>query len=588
MPTVPVYGARKVDRGALPGAMLTPNAPSEAFQPAKRVDLQPAIDVARQYHEDQVNKADEVAVTKAASDLTAFETELLYGQNGALNTEGEQSFGTPEKVAAAWQKRSSEIAAGLKGDRQQMAFNRQVADRWGSVNRQVQEHVNGETKKYDAAKTNDFIDNEREAAILGYKDPERVAASLTRQVAAIKDFAGRHGASADTVEKMVSAALSSTHVGVIDRMLANDEDLSASEYFKKHKGQVSGKDVARVEKDLEEGSLRGESQRQSDDIVAKFPHDQSAADDAVKAIKDPKIRDEVQKRVDFEFAHRREMKRAAQDDLYLRATNLIDGRPGIIPRKAIPPAMWNQLDLGQRNALEARAKGADGTEGNGSNNDKVWLQFLDMTPQELGKLNASEYEVSFRSKFGKAERTRADAQWAASRDAVKNGKNFTPQMTMGQSFHERVKNGLDKSGLMPLDPKVKPTAEQYRQAASIEDEANTLLNQFEQASGKTANPIEHQKIVDEVIMRHVFAPGAVKHIKVMSRVEEGRVVGVVSRNGDGNFIIPYREVPETEKERIKSQMTQRGGKVTRDRIERAYAAAVMNDTKLLQSILSEK
>jgi hypothetical protein len=114
-----------------------------------------------------------------------------------------------------------------------------------------------------------------------------------------------------------------THVGVIDRLLANDQDLAAKQYYDAHKADVTGAATIAVERALEEGSTRGESQRQADTITAKA----ATLGDAltqVRAIADPKVRDATEERVRKFFSEKAENLRQQRDAGMQRATNLVE------------------------------------------------------------------------------------------------------------------------------------------------------------------------------------------------------------------------------------------------------------------------
>lgn len=582
MPTVRKYGAPKVERQITPSPRLSIDS-GGAFAAPKPIDTSAVTKLAADIYEQEQERADQVAITDATARLTAAETRILYGPTGLLNREQEDALKAPDEFGPAWQAEVSAIENGLKNDRQRHAFNQQVIQRSASANRQLQQHVASESQKFDIAKTENLVDNEQNAAIENYTDPARVKLALETQVAAITAFGDRHGAPAEKIEAMVSAALSSTHVGIINRMLANGKDLTASEYYKANKDQVAGNQVAQVEKNLEEGSLRGEAQRVGDSIWKKYGSDQAAADEAVRAIKDPKLRDEVQKNVDYEFSKARQRKKAVQDDYFERAAQIVDARPGIDPRKSVPVPLWNALSLEDKAALRRYADAAGGGSGpSGVTSDAKWLDFLSLSPTELKKLSRRELETGYLQYLGKRDRSRAITRWDV---AVKGGGDpeDNEDLKSAYTFAQQVTQALELSKL--TGQAGKESNDEKRLKARAARRAEELRAQFAEAKGGQLTSTEERAIVDQVVLEEAFsAPGK----KTITIKERGIAVGTVIKEDDGTVRVPYGRVPAAERASIESAIKRAGGRVTRDKVERAYAAGVMGDAAAARRIVQEK
>ena len=148
-------------------------------------------------------------------------------------------------------------------------FDRSVNNRWNSLNKNVNIHTFRELEKYQDETTESYIKNARQEAIINYQDPESVAISIDRQENAILSFAKDNGKSAEWIKEKRIDARSKTHSGVISRMLSNGQDLAARDYFQEVRGTMSVSDIKQMEGAVREGSIRGESQRQAEIIMAK-------------------------------------------------------------------------------------------------------------------------------------------------------------------------------------------------------------------------------------------------------------------------------------------------------------------------------
>lgn len=580
MPTVPTYGMPKVDRAALPGFRVSTGAPSEAFQPAPPIDLQGVQKVLGDYVAENKKKADTLAVTDAESQLADAETKLLYDpKTGYLNRHGKDAFTVGQEFDTEWQQRVSDISAALGNDDQKAAFSIASKQRHSDVNRVIQHHVSNEITNYDNQTTESAVSNERNTAIASYNDPERIDLAIQRQAKWLTERGRRLGEPDEQIAEQINQAVSQTHVGVISRMLANEEDLNAKAYYDKHKIEISGADTVNVEKSLEEGSARGESQRQADAIVRKYP-DRQAALDEVDKIKDPKVRDMTEERVNSFFSRKRQALTEMREDLYMQSTNIIDAHPGTPARTVVPPHIWSKLTLEQRNALENRAQGGDMP-----NNDKVWLSFLDLRPSVLGQMSQAEFETKYWSHLDSQHRERAAGQWSLARDAVEKGHTKNAQLSSTLDFNKRVALTLRNSGFISATKPIgKLNKEQAGLYTKFEQEAAARIEDFEltQLQGKRKSTgAEKQKIMDELLVNKVFLD--------KSFIADPEVpLFYVQEEQQNKAYVPLDKIPQSDIDYIKGLIRRSGTPLTTDKIQRAFAATKFNNRPLFDSIINEK
>ena len=486
MPQVPRI-ERQVATSPIQGGTLS-QPPAGAFnglQQTMGTTEKLAVDI----FTEEKRKADQIAVLDADLSTSQIETSLLYDpQAGALMTEGKNAFGVYDSVKDSWQKHIQETEKKLTNDNQRMAYKNLVSGRWSNIDRQLQRHIGTETRKYDDQTSTAWLANEQSRVSKNYNEPGIVASSLGIQRAVIADYAKRNGLPAKYVEQKTAEATSTTHKTVLEQMMADGNDLGAKEYYQANSAEIL--DDADIKKGIAESSLRGESQKVSDGIVAGTKTLSEALTQA-RAIDESEVRDEVTKRVKQHYA---DLDAAEKDDLernYMGAVNLMESNSGRNPRNIIPSNIWSKLTLPQREALERRSEDTQ------KNNDKVWLDYLGLDSTAISNLTRGEFETKYWSKFDKEHRNRAETLWNAAQE--KTGKDKADKFTTliaptSVSESTWVGLGLGK----PAD-----NAEAFSQ---FEHEAQKQVNLFEATvlGGKRkASPEEIEKIVNDIAVKNI-------------------------------------------------------------------------------------
>lgn len=322
--------------------------------------------------DEETRRANQIAVMSADRELSEWEnTRLRDPKSGALNRRGRDAFGLPEEIDGEFKTTYGTVRGKLGNDEQREAFDRMAHARRQDIGNEVTRHVFTEIQKYDDAETENYLANARQAALANAADPRRVSLEIERQEAAITDYAERNGLGTEYVKAKTASVRSDTHVAVIDKMLAMLDDKGAGAYYEKVKDQIVGDDTAKIEKILQEGKVRGETQRESDRIIAGWRNDDgsertlSAALDEAAKIEDAAIRSSVEDRISQSWSRYKQSERDQKEatmrvqveeiDRIMRdAGNSIDA--GSAVRRAVSPADWLKLSIGQKSALEQYAK----------------------------------------------------------------------------------------------------------------------------------------------------------------------------------------------------------------------------------------
>lgn len=361
MPTVPIYN-RQVKTAALPDVKVIDRVPDGAFgsgfdtEAVDRALKGTASAIAEVYMNEQ-QRADEVAVTSAKKKLTELELDLQFNpEYGYLNRKGKAAGEAIPDVQTRWQKGSASILDGLSSDRQKAVFDKEIGSRWDSLGRHLNQHAFTEARQYDKDETDAYIENERNAAVANYSNPERVLRAIEEQKQSVYEFGKRNGSSDEEIKATLQAEASKTHAMILEQYINADQDLAAKSYFEKFGDQFVGKDTIRAKELVEASSLRGESQRNADFLVGKHATEVDALAEANK-IQEPKLRDETVKRVKELHATRRTMRQQAGEDLYNSLDLQIEQKK--ITYDAIPETKLSLLTPAQRAGLNKKSNGED-------------------------------------------------------------------------------------------------------------------------------------------------------------------------------------------------------------------------------------
>jgi hypothetical protein len=566
MPTVPRYDQPQVSRRPLSPVSQPTDVPHGAGGLGFGIDTSGVDRALSTEYSQELERFNRAQIRGAAAKLAALETQVKYDpQKGILSMRGQNAPHARDVIDTDFAQGASEIEKTLNNDVQREAFRSLYEEHYASLHEFAGQHIQTELTKYEADQTQAIVESERNAAIataapgVSFEDvAKRASVSVAKQRAAINDFATTQGVAPEVRERMLNAASSATHAAIIQRMLNNDEDLTAQKYYDAVKDFLVGQDKSDVEKALELGSLRGESQRQADAILAASPDDQKAALAAANKITNPQIRDAVRARVEHEFQVQDDVRRTDQNRLYLQATNIIEpyvkaGRP-FLASQIVPAGMWAQLPLDARAALERRA-------GDRENDARKWHSFLELTPQQLGKLNQQEFETQYWGFFDNQTRYRAESMWQAARDAERTGR-LDPRTSSDLTFRNVVTIALGK-----IDPVYrKKTAAQLndQQAQFYADftlEAMRRKEEAEAAKGRPLTTTEVQQVVDRLSMERLY-------VDRTARGDPLRLPSEVSTDEQGNVYAP--DVPAAERETIVQKLRAAGKPSTERMIQRLW------------------
>lgn len=434
-------------------------------------------------------RADEVALLSASSQLSAWENQRIYDpNNGALTVKGKDALPLPEQVNTEFAKVAGDIEAGLSTPEQKAAFQRVKLQRGTQLDLTLRRHVFGEMQTYEAQELQSYLENSVSAAISNATDPRRVGEELDRATTAIKTHAPRLGMGPEQIEKQVTAVATATHEGVINRLLNTDNVTGARVYFEETKDQLKGDALVRVEKALEVGSQRKESQTEADKIIAgggTITEQRAKA----RAIEDPEVRDQVMARVEHDFSIKEQADQDALRASMLSAYDTIDKTGGVTK---IPAAQWAAFPGEVRSSMRSYA--AQRAKGTPIETDlPSYYRLIQMAgddPTAFVKENLLQY----RAKLDDPE----FKQLAGLQLSIKSGntKASEKDLTGFRTRQAVLESTLPLYGL-PTNPK--PGTKEEAAIAQLNRMVDQRVETFQNLTGKQPQNADVQLMVDDIL-----------------------------------------------------------------------------------------
>src|SRR5512146_2885001 len=398
MPRAPQI-PQQIQPAALPGVRVSAAGTPESY--GANVG-QTAARIGAAIYDREVYAADHAAVLDAETKAGDAQLQIIQQMS---QMRGKDAAQAPDYAAQTFDKATADIQKGLSNDRQRGLFAGLMRTKRDSLNRLALSHFNQENERFLEHTFNANMSQSVNMARANADSPLQVADEKDLQAMKIRERAQRLGYNGTPQEQdEITAMHSRTNTEVIRGLLSNDEDLKAKAYYdamlkqeKAHPGggllNFTAQDRDAVQRAVEEGSTRGTAQRLLRGWLASGKTEGEMYAEADKQ-DNPKITDLAHSLVSRHFREQAAIKKEQGDNDYLQATNLVDQAykqnpdGAIEPRMLIAPDKWATFSIGERNALEARAKALTRYEKpDRPNDDKLWLDFLALKPEEVANLS---------------------------------------------------------------------------------------------------------------------------------------------------------------------------------------------------------
>ena len=348
-PVVPRRSPAYVPTEPLPGI----RPPASAFEPPAPIDISPVTKLAESIYNEEQQKADHAAILGADTSLAQLSNQLLYDpQSGALTRRGEDAAPAHRDAMDAWTKQTSKIEQTLS-ENQRPAFQKIAQGRTEDFDRILSQHAATEIQRSIVDKGQANLDAERAATLQSYAtlgDLTRVDQGIEHQRNSITLAGHLLGEPPEVTKQKIAEEVSRIHTGVLSLMIGKEQDLAAAKYYQAHTNELEPAALLELQGHLDLASLRGESQRRSDSILASTATFGGALAEVVK-IGDPKLRDATRERVKATYEDREADMHFQRDEAFSRAGQVLEQTHDL---NKIAPADWLKLSVGDRETLKNR------------------------------------------------------------------------------------------------------------------------------------------------------------------------------------------------------------------------------------------
>jgi len=528
----------------------------------------------------QTRSSDHARVVEAETKANA---EQLRIQQAVLNMKGKEAANAPQYAQEEWNKVHQDILGTLANDRQRAMYHSIGLAKGEMINRGALSHFNQEDERFQQETFKADIQSSIDVARANAESPTAVAFEKDMQAQRIDEHAAKFGyAGTPQHDAALIGVRSTTNREVIHGLLEKGQDLRANAYYtallkQEHASptqlQLTAPDRDIVEKAIFEGSTRGESRRQTQDILTKIgietPDQRRDAIGAARAITNDKVSDATVQRLEHEFSVFDQRKSEDYSQGYLQASKIIEDQglkqPRAGVRDLIPVPMWNSLTPEDQHNLELHLDRIRKPEDH-PHDPKTWFDFQSLTDVQLAKVKPEKLMGTYLNHFDGTHYDRALAEWNAARNKVDKGDK-DPKFISALTPREEIMNAWVNSGIVDNSiPRGKWTKEDETNYNRFESQAARALS----ALPKDAKPEEIQKVLKgladaQLKQKYTVDPG------IFSRNKQVPAIGMEDIKDARSIRIPLKEIPAPEQDTIKGLLRSGGKPITNDKIERIYA-----------------
>lgn len=495
MPTVPQAPDEMLPQ-ALPGPRASTDAANitafggyDRFTPNPFHAAQGLSEDVIQMAEQERAKADDVATTAAHTQLLNLKNTLLYDpQNGAYTKKGQDAFSVPDVYGQKFQDGADEIGNGLHNDQQKAVFDKMRQTYSAEFHGEIDRHVFQQAQQFDKDTFSNGLEAAQKDAVLNYQNPGKVDQSIAVQQSLLDSFASRNGIAptSDQYKNMQSDIASKTHEGVISRMIDNGQDAVAKNYFDSVKDDLNTPTLLHTEKLVEEGSLRGQSQRLVDSMMDR----NLSATDAMSEMRDisePKLRDEVSARYRSQLAEQKALQSDQQNQQFQQLAQTVEQTKNT---DSIPRDQWLSLTLSDREALDKRADQLR----RGVQPETNWNEYYNLKTQAADPKLQNDF---MKENLMKYRTDMADTQFNELinlQTSLHKQDGKADPLLNGFTTNQEVVN--DSLKAMGVNPTAKPGSDGATQVNQFRQMVDQQIINHQQTTGKKASTQEVQGIVD--------------------------------------------------------------------------------------------
>lgn len=575
MPRVPVDN-RKITTAAMPGARLSEVSP-DAFGAGLGQDIQRTASIVHnQILGPEWDRANQAKVNDAAAKLAAKRLEL---GNRLKQAQGEQAMEVAGQVETDFDTARNDARGLLVNDAQRNAFDQDAERLSLGLRETVDNHVIVQNEIVAKQKVEARVTTMLNSGIANRNDEGMAWHDQQDAQAALETYQRSLGVPQDVRDAQQAALRSKFAADTIAALADDGNHLGAKKWLDGYEAQIKDpRDLARAKDAVKGATIKGESQRIVDGILADPSSSLETALAEAAKVKDPELRAAVEGRAVTMLGLREKAKDVAQTNLFEQAYKLAKDDPRGID--AVPVSTLQGLEPARRQQLEAwAAREARGEKlpWQVSKAVRYQIEAEAATPEGrqkfaatdlrkiLGTVNEEDFQAlaTLQRGLNKDGPDGPDTAWLNSREDIVN------QSLAGMKIDPRPY--ITKDGdTTPNEPAIA-----FRQA--VETEANAIA-----ATNKRQKPNvdDVRKAADTVMLQKV---------RLDEWGTDPEVVSVtVAKDKRGKAYVPIKTIPAGQAQAIRDLIIQAGGTPNDDRVQRAMAARRMGDRALLDQIIKER
>lgn len=305
---------------------------------------------------DERRKAQELALQAADIQLAELETRLLHdAETGALHKQGRHALEMGEQPLTDFDKAAGEIGARMTGPARD-AFERIRVGRRNGIDRALQQHLAGETKRFRRETTEALLTAEMRSVQLWPDDPDRLMEATTRAYHAVTALHEAEGLPPEALEETRRQSDSRIHIAAIGALVQRG-DIARAKAMVENQGRhylMTAEDRAKGAAMIKVADMRQRSLAASDRILAEH----ATLGERIKAVReiaDLDLREEVDRRVRDGHAMQERVRREETEAAWEGFADPISKGEDIEALAQAAPEAWAMLDFRQRSALHTVA-----------------------------------------------------------------------------------------------------------------------------------------------------------------------------------------------------------------------------------------
>ncbi|QXH69980.1 hypothetical protein KSS96_06680 [Pseudomonas asgharzadehiana] len=414
-------------------------------------------------------KADTALLMDADNQLTKWQQQSMYGENGAYTRKGQNALDVTNQTLDQFDKAQAEIAKTLTNDQQKTRYAQIVNSRRNSLSSDLNRYEYGERQNYYGQVEKAQLETSMQGAALEYQDPSKVDQYRQKVDAVLSSRAQRLGLSPEAAQAERLETNSGMSSAVIQRMLI-DSPQKAKSYYESYKDTMTAEDQIRTSNGIDQGFRRLEAEARQRQVEARQMQAinrmelGSRVQDASAAYSQGLDFDNPPSKVDFAAAYGPE--KGAKE--YERFSKVQELAPAIREFATADPQERQQI-------LSKFQPGKDGTAGEGFKEDSQLYQHLTNVGVRLMKQQQDD-PAAYVAKYSP---TVQNAFVAAQQDGTPEAYQAYARTTLA----EQQRLGVKQPKLLP-DAAADQLVANFNNQINGGENAATMIEQQQELWGK--------------------------------------------------------------------------------------------------------